>query len=199
MKFRQLYIIWGLLLWVWQGFAQSSGSNELYIPEMQAVAGSTASIPVHLDNSDEVVAIEFELVFPDKTSPVLDTKGRLAVELSERMPSDVVGTYNRLSNNRYKLMVFSASNGAIGGVKGEILSFQVKIEDKEELIGQTIRFEITDIILVKKNAQKVDCALGETKVEIVRGNRPDLKCLACPRLRLLSSREKSWKQIEFSP
>ncbi len=175
MKFRQLYIIWGLLLWVWQGFAQSSGSNELYIPEMQAVAGSTASIPVHLDNSDEVVAIEFELVFPDKTSPVLDTKGRLAVELSERMPSDVVGTYNRLSNNRYKLMVFSASNGAIGGVKGEILSFQVKIEDKEELIGQTIRFEITDIILVKKNAQKVDCALGETKVEIVRGNRPDLE------------------------
>lgn len=175
MKFRQLYIIWGLLLWVWQGLAQSSGSNKLYIPEMQAVAGSTASIPVYLDNSDEVVAIEFELFFPDKTSPVLDTKGRLAVELSERIPSDVVGTYNRLSNNRYKLMVFSASNGAIGGVKGEILSFQVKIEDREELIGQTIRFEITDIMLVKKNAQKVDCALGETKVEIVRGNRPDLE------------------------
>lgn len=175
MKFRQLYIIWGLLLWVWQGLAQSSGSNKLYIPEMQAVAGSTASIPVHLDNSDEVVAIEFELVFPDKTSPVLDTKGRLAVELSERMPSDVVGTYNRLSNNRYKLMVFSASNGAIGGVKGEILSFQVKIEDKEELIGQKVPFKIEKMILTKKNAEKVDCMTGVNEVEIVRGNRPDLE------------------------
>lgn len=178
MKNRQLYIIWGLLLWVWQGLAQSSGSNKLYIPEMQAVAGSTASIPVHLDNSDEVVAIEFELVFPDRTSPVLDGAGRLDVELSERMPSDVVGVYNRVSNNRYKLMVFSASNSAIGGVKGKILSFKVNVEDKEELIGGKVSFQIANRVLAKKDAGKVDCTTGVNEVEVVRGNRPDLEVSA---------------------
>ncbi|WP_279134511.1 InlB B-repeat-containing protein [Parabacteroides johnsonii] len=178
MKFRQLYIIWGLLLWVWQGFAQSSGSNKLYIPEMQAVAGSTASIPVHLDNSNEIVAFQFDLEFPGRTSPVLDGKGHLAVELSERMASDVVGTYNRLTSNKYRLLVFSPSNSTIGGIKGKILSFQAKIEDKEDLIGKTIKFEITNVILSKKDAGKVDYTLGKTEVEIVRGNRPDLEVSA---------------------
>ena len=178
MKFRQLYIIWGLLLLVWQGFSQSSGNNKLYIPEMQAVAGSTASIPVYLDNSDDVVAFQFDLDFPDKISPVLDEKGRLAVNLSERMASDAVGTYNRLSSNKYRLLVFSSSNEAIGGSKGEILTFQVKIEDVESLIGVKVPFTITNMILTKKDAGRVNCTIGENYVEIVRGNRPDLEVSA---------------------
>lgn len=175
MKFRQLYIIWGLLLWVWQGGAQSSGNNKLYIPEMQAVAGSTALIPVHLDNSDDVVAFQFDLEFPDRVSPVLDGKGRLAVNLSERMASDAIGTYNRLSSNKYRLLVFSSSNRMIGGSKGEILSFQAKIEDIESLIETKVPFTITNIVLTKKDAGKVNCTVGENRVEIVRGNRPDLE------------------------
>lgn len=178
MKIRQLFIIWGLLFWVWQGFSQTSGNNKLYIPEMQAVAGSTASIPVHLDNNDNVVAFQFDLEFPGKTSPVLDGKGRLAVELSERMASDAVGTYNRLASNRYRLLVFSSSNSAIGGSKGEILSFQAKIEDVESLIGTKVPFKITNMILTKKDAGKVNCTTGENRVEIVRGNRPDLEVSA---------------------
>lgn len=178
MKFRQLYIIWGLLLLVWQGFSQSSGNNKLYIPEMQVVAGSTASIPVYLDNSDDVVAFQFDLDFPDKISPVLDEKGRLAVNLSERMASDAVGTYNRLSSNKYRLLVFSSSNETIGGSKGEILTFQVKIEDVESLIGVKVPFTITNMILTKKDAGRVNCTIGENYVEIVRGNRPDLEVSA---------------------
>ena len=45
-------------------WAQGSGNNRLYVKDFEGAAGKSINMPVYLSNSDEIVAVQFDVTLP---------------------------------------------------------------------------------------------------------------------------------------
>ena len=114
MKYRHLLSIVCILL---AGITTASGQhNTLEIPDVSVAKGKTISLPVNMDNTADVVAVQFTLTVPDGM-----TVNTSSATLTERSDEHSV-TFKSIAANKYMAMIFSSKNNAIKGRTGKLLS-----------------------------------------------------------------------------
>ena len=95
MKYRHLLT---LLCWLLSAtFAAWGQQNTISIPDVSVAKGKTISLPINLDNTADVVAVQFTLTVPDGI-----TINTASASLTERSDGHSV-TFRSIGANRYKI------------------------------------------------------------------------------------------------
>ena len=158
------YILSMLLLMVFVMNAKAQRDNRLTIEDIVVEPGVTAQLPVVVTNTDDVVAVEFDLTLPE-TFTMEQTTGQ-----TNRMDEHQT-TIRNMGNNTYKVMLYSPSNKPIRGSNGILIKLNVNIPiDLEE--GSEHALAISNAVLGIATGENV---LTEANVGKIRVSRmPDL-------------------------
>ena len=114
MKLRYLFAFVGVLL---AGISNVlAQSNTLSIPDVSVLPGKSAVLSVNLDNTADVVAVQFTLTVPDGVTLTMPSDA-----LSERADDHSVN-FQKTGTNQYMAMIFSPKNSAFKGRTGRLLS-----------------------------------------------------------------------------
>ena len=153
-------------------------TNILRIPEVAAPAGKTISMPVELENTSEIVAVQFDVAVPynlTSENPVMLNQSRMnGHEVTTRLMSSYYSNINGITYKRYRFMVYSSDNAAIQGSSGNLLTLQFELPDNLTN-GQQLPINIVGTpILSDRNGQNVLTAQQNGNVTIEVVPRPDL-------------------------
>lgn len=119
MKHTKPLLLLVFLSWLSAGIAYAQ-TNRLYIPDLKMSRGCEIVLPVYMDNTEEVTAVEFTLTVP--ADYTIDPK---TVLLSKRASNHQV-TVRRLKNGKYKFVVISQNNAIINYHSGQLLTVCIK-------------------------------------------------------------------------
>ena len=95
-------------------------TNRLSIQGKKMQRGSEITVPVNMDNVDDIVAVQFTLTVPSGF-----TVNPVSATLSSRKRDHSI-TARSMGNNKYKFVIVSPTNSVIEGFKGKLFSFNVK-------------------------------------------------------------------------
>ncbi len=159
------YILFVLIALMSVRVAQAQQTNKLSIPDLTALAGKTISLPVCLDNSNEIVAVEFDLQIPDGSTLLADSK-----VLTNRA-TDHEAVFRAKGNNTYHCLIYSPTNSAFLGRTGELLTVNMQVSDSYAENSQH-NINLADVVLALRNGENV---ATETKAGILTMQKgPDL-------------------------
>jgi len=113
--------------------------------------GQTVSVPVTMDNADDIVAVELTVKLPRGSSLNADGCQLAAARADGHQISAVCIDAD---NNLYKVTAFSASNNPFKGSSGGLMTLDV-ITSQEWLDGRTYAVTITKALLCKSNGDNV--------------------------------------------
>lgn len=142
--------------------------NRLSSPGIQSGAGKVAGVPVHLTNSDEIVALQFTLTLPRGFS-IPDTTRML---LSDRKVDHAVSVKS-LGYNDYLFVVYSSTNTPLRGNSGILLQIPVAVPDTCTE-GTRHAFSFKQVILSNREGANVMTLATGGQIEIIRSPRPDV-------------------------
>lgn len=144
-------------------------SNRLYIPDIVAWRSNTSYLSVHMDNRDDVTAVQFNVGIPK----VMNV-GNDAFRLSDRASDQVVQASLSGSDddfNWYLVLVYSPTNSPFSGRAGKILDIKFTMgENVTE--GSQLRIPITGGVMSRSDKTNVLQETADGKVSIEYG--PDL-------------------------
>ena len=118
-------------------FAQK---NEISIPDVSVVAGKSINLPIYLDNSEDIIAIQFTLELADGFT--LQTS---SANLTDRATDHSI-VMKEVAHNKYMAMIFSPSNSSIIGRTGVLLYVPLFAQDT---MKDTVSYPMTlsDVII----------------------------------------------------
>ena len=121
-------IIAALFIFLLSSSTVFSQKNEISIPDVSVIAGGTITLPVYLDNTEDIIAVQFTLELAEGFFLQTD-----AATLTERANAHSI-VIKETAHNKYMVMVFSATNSPIVGRTGILLhvplSAQANIKDQ---------------------------------------------------------------------
>ena len=164
MKYKHFLLIVCILLF---GISTVFGQNNtLSIPDVSVAKGKTICLPVNLDNTADVVAVQFVLVVPNGISI-----NASAASLSERSDEHSL-TFKSIGANRYMAMIFSSKNKAIKGRTGTLLSVPLTASNALDE-GSTHPLTLSEVVIGAKDGSNMTTGFSAGKVTIAKS--PDLE------------------------
>ncbi len=137
--------------------------NVLHIPDVKVATGS-AQLPVELDNSDEVVAVQFDLLLPAGVAA-----GKTAVPTS-RLADHTVSVRN-IGDNSYRILILSPLNKSLRGQQGVLAYLPLTIPETLEENSEH-ELTISDASVVRRTGEDVLTEATAGKLCVTR--QPDL-------------------------
>jgi len=136
-------------------FMSSAGedANMVSLPsEIVIQAGSSATIPVSLENSNpNFVAFQMDIVLPQGIKPSLNEKGKIITSKSNRLEdSHSLSCNYDEENNVIKVLCSSLDNDVISGNSGELFSFDVQAD--ASMIGEEYELWLTDVLFTTSSS-----------------------------------------------
>lgn len=145
--------------------AQTQMKNVLRIPDVTAVHGKTSVLPVYLDNTNDVVGVQFTMIVP--AGMTLEAG---EVELGTR-GEDHVANIRKVEANSYLCMVYSPTNKPLRGYTGKL--FDVNFTITETFVdGSTHPMVLNDVVLGNGEANNVMTSHSIGNLLVAKG--PDL-------------------------
>lgn len=164
MKIRR-YITMMLFLLM---YITATPQNNLSVGKLTGGQGKDVLIPVSLENTDEVVALQFDLQLP------FDRSSRTAPTLSQSRINEHTVSVRNLGNHKYRVVVVNMSNRPLSGNAGTIISFPMAVPTGLNP-GTEYAVSLSDVIITNRkgdNIQGNSNANGSYTVQ--RENAPDL-------------------------
>lgn len=152
-----------LMLFVASAWAQK---NTLEIPDVTVAQGKSISLPVNMENSADIVAVQFTMTTADGVTFSTET-----ARTTERADGHSL-TMRSIGVNKYMVMIFSSQNRAFIGRTGSIMtvvlntSSSLKEDDK-------IPVTLSDVIIGEKSGKNL--ATGFTSGSVNIAKSPDLE------------------------
>jgi uncharacterized membrane protein len=166
MKKKILYL--ALLLVAILPVTQAQQANILLMPDVQSGAGREAAIAVQMNNTSEVVAVQFEMIFP-KGFRLSDTT---SIRLADRKTNHTISARN-LGNSRYLFVIYSPTNDVLMGNSGNLASIAVIVPDTCSP-GILHAFDFDNIIISDKTGENVVTGSQAGQLEVIITPRPDV-------------------------
>lgn len=155
--------LWLTLLCAVTAIAQN---NTLSIPDMSVAQGKSISLPINMDNTADVVAVQFTLTVPDGV-----TLTPSSAALSERSDGHSV-TMRATGQNKYMAMIYSSSNKSIIGRTGKLMS--VNINTLSSLAeGSVLPFTLSDVVIADNEGNNLATGYSAGKITIAK--KPDFE------------------------
>ena len=162
MKFARYITILMLLHLVVAGvWAQST--NTLTIPDVKARYGKVW-LSVIVDNTDDIVAMQFDLTLPKDITTYWDT----SYELTERSQG-MVASVTLLRDNVYRVLLYSPDNFHITGHSGEVMRIALNIPQTLQE-GKSYDFNVNDAVLSKVSGENVLTGVSTGSLYIKKGS-----------------------------
>ncbi len=150
--------ICAISLSVMAAFAQG---NTLSVPDVSVAQGRTIDLPINMDNTSDVVAVQFTLFVPEGIT--IDPS---SAAVSERAESHTV-TMKKVDANEYMAMVFSADNSVITGRTGKLITAKLTAAtDMYE--GTELQFVLKDVILSARDGSNIVSGYSAGKITITK-------------------------------
>ncbi|MBE6317896.1 MAG: T9SS type A sorting domain-containing protein [Bacteroidales bacterium] len=142
----------------------ASESNKLYIPDLIAFKEKTMSLPVYMNNTAEITAVQFTLETPFKflslgTGVLTDRKDDHQIVVKE------------MSDRNYMVMIYSPQNTMIKGNSGQLMFLDVTIPSTV-IEGESYNMILKDVILSAKDGTNVVTEYSTGAISIAKS--PDL-------------------------
>lgn len=146
----------------------SMAQNNLSVGKLTGGQGKDVLIPISLENTDEVVALQFDLQLP------FDRSSRTAPTLSQSRINDHTVSVRNLGNHKYRVVVVNMSNRPLSGNAGTIINFPMAVPTGLDP-GTEYAVSLSDVIITNRKGDNIQ---GDSNVNgsytVQRENAPDL-------------------------
>lgn len=137
-----------LVVMLLAALAATAQTNTLTIPDVWVEKGKSMELPVNMDNTADVVAVQFTLTVPDGVTLYPD-----AAVMSERSDGHVV-TVKKTGDSQYMAMIFSPENKPVPGRTGKLMSVRIVASESLE-DGAELPFALKDVVLSGRDGTNV--------------------------------------------
>ena len=142
--------------------------NNLSVGKLTGGQGKDVLIPISLENTDEVVALQFDLQLP------FDRSSRTAPTLSQSRINEHTVSVRNLGNHKYRVVVVNMSNRPLSGNAGTIISFPMAVPTGLDP-GTEYVVSLSDVIITNRKGDNIQ---GNSNVNgsytVQREDAPDL-------------------------
>lgn len=152
-----------LMLFVASAWAQK---NTLEIPDVTVAQGKSISLPVNMENSADIVAVQFTMTTADGVTFSTET-----ARTTERADGHSL-TMRSIGVNKYMVMIFSSQNRAFIGRTGSIMTVVLNTSSSLKE-GDKIPVTLSDVIIGEKSGKNL--ATGFTSGSVSIAKSPDLE------------------------
>lgn len=152
-----------LMLFVASAWAQK---NTLEIPDVTVAQGKSISLPVNMENSADIVAVQFTMTTADGVTFSTET-----ARTTERADGHSL-TMRPIGVNKYMVMIFSSQNRAFIGRTGSIMTVVLNTSSSLKE-GDKIPITLSDVIIGEKSGKNL--ATGFTSGSVSIAKSPDLE------------------------
>lgn len=146
----------------------SMGQNNLSVGKLTGGQGKDVLIPISLENTDEVVALQFDLQLP------FDRSSRTAPTLSQSRINEHTVSVRNLGNHKYRVVVVNMSNRPLSGNAGTIINFPMAVPTGLDP-GTEYTVSLSDVIITNRKGDNIQ---GNSNVNgsytVQREDAPDL-------------------------
>ncbi len=159
--------VWGLLLMLLVSLSANAQTNEniLVVKDFEAVVGKTVDVPIYLNNSDEVVAAQFDIQLP------FNIPSNATAILSNRS-NQHSASFSSLGKQLYRVVVMSMQNLSLRGNAGLLLRLPMQTTDDGK---ESYPIFISNIVLTNVQGDNIATDKSASGNFIVyRGSVPDL-------------------------
>ena len=152
-----------LMLFVASAWAQK---NTLEIPDVTVAQGKSISLPVNMENSADIVAVQFTMTTADGITFSTET-----ARTTERADGHSL-TMRPIGVNKYMVMIFSSQNRPFIGRTGSIMTVVLNTSSSLKE-GDKIPVTLSDVIIGEKSGKNL--ATGFTSGSVNIAKSPDLE------------------------
>lgn len=152
-----------LMLFVASAWAQK---NTLEVPDVTVAQGKSISLPVNMENSADIVAVQFTMTTADGVTFSTET-----ARTTERADGHSL-TMRPIGVNKYMVMIFSSQNRAFIGRTGSIMTVVLNTSSSLKE-GDKIPVTLSDVIIGEKSGKNL--ATGFTSGSVNIAKSPDLE------------------------
>ena len=142
--------------------------NNLSVGKLTGGQGKDVLIPISLENTDEVVALQFDLQLP------FDRSSRTAPTLNQSRINEHTVSVRNLGNHKYRVVVVNMSNRPLSGNAGTIINFPMAVPTGLDP-GTEYAVSLSDVIITNRKGDNIQ---GDSNVNgsytVQRENAPDL-------------------------
>lgn len=142
--------------------------NNLSVGKLTGGQGKDVLIPISLENTDEVVALQFDLQLP------FDRSSRTAPTLSQSRINEHTVSVRNLGNHKYRVVVVNMSNRPLSGNAGTIINFPMAVPTGLDP-GTEYTVSLSDVIITNRKGDNIQ---GNSNVNgsytVQREDAPDL-------------------------
>ncbi len=162
-KIKVFILLFVLLFGSLSALAQTI--NKLTIDDVTSPVEKDIRVPVRLVNSDQIVAVQFDVV-----APTVITRRNVAFS-SNRFVDHVV-VVNSLNDTVSRVMLYSPSNTPLKGNSGNLLELKMFVTSACTQ-GAEYPLKLRDVVLAKSSGDNCVTAFGDGKLVIL--DSPDLQ------------------------
>ncbi len=142
--------------------------NNLSVGKLTGGQGKDVLIPISLENTDEVVALQFDLQLP------FDRSSRTAPTLSQSRINEHTVSVRNLGNHKYRVVVVNMRNRPLSGNAGTIINFPMAVPTGLDP-GTEYVVSLSDVIITNRKGDNIQ---GNSNVNgsytVQREDAPDL-------------------------
>lgn len=142
--------------------------NNLSVGKLTGGQGKDVLIPISLENTDEVVALQFDLQLP------FDRSSRTAPTLNQSRINEHTVSVRNLGNHKYRVVVVNMSNRPLSGNAGTIINFPMAVPTGLDP-GTEYTVSLSDVIITNRKGDNIQ---GNSNVNgsytVQREDAPDL-------------------------
>ena len=140
-------------------------NNRLSIVNAEAYIGRTVTLPVDMNNTENITAFQFEVALPDGIT-------LSKCELTERKGDHTV-SFSKLANGNYQVTALSLSSEAFSGTEGALVNLTLNVDEGMEAGEYDVsikNIELTTTGAVGINPADVTATLTVSDVQIADAN-----------------------------
>ena len=143
-----------------------TAQNILRVEDFTAAAGKEASLPIYLDNSSEIVGMQFDIELPF-------AKSQSDVSLLANRSDGHAVSLRRIDDKRYTVVVMNLRNKSLKGNSGLLMRFPVSVSSDAQADDVT-PFKLSNIVLTDRQGHNVaSAATSEACFTVLRTPTPD--------------------------
>lgn len=157
------------LLMAWMVCITAIGQNTLTVPALTGGQGKVVSIPVEMDNTDEVVAVQFDIALPFPKA----SSGSVTLNMGRNVNGHTVSVRS-LGGNNYTVVVVNMGNQPLAGNGGQLLTFPIQVPsglDPET----TYPITLSNVILTNRKGDNILTGANNGSYIVQRQPSPDLE------------------------
>ena len=149
-------------------YITAMAQNNLSVGKLTGGQGKDVLIPISLENTDEVVALQFDLQLP------FDRSSRTAPTLNQSRINEHTVSVRNLGNQKYRVVVVNMSNRPLSGNAGTIINFPMAVPTGLDP-GTEYAVSLSDVIITNRKGDNIQ---GNSNVNgsytVQREDAPDL-------------------------